>query len=173
MPKAEVCIKTRSPQPHVHSKARKQSPQLENGLLADLGCMSHEPSLMVLPVPLTKKYFILSVVLVIRKYHLQLALLFFTEYSEVHTRVLSLFITFFPVVVDMELKLSFSGLYQAAHDLKIEWGVIKGVSDFANGRKSNTDSWRPFASVMAASLTAHILDDPDIFKDWKNFESRY
>lgn len=163
MPKAEVCIKTRSPQPHVHSKTRKPSPQLENGLLADLGCMSHEP----------EKYFILSVVLVIRKYHLQLALLFFTEYSEVHTGVLSLFITFFPVVVDMELKLSFSGLYQAAHDLKIEWGVIKGVSDFANGRKSNTDSWRPFASVMAASLTAHILDDPVIFQDWKNFESRY
>ena len=135
--------------------------------------MSHEPSLMALPVPLTKKYFILSVVLVIRKYHLQLALLFCTEYSEVHTGVLSFFITFFPVVVDMELKLSFSGLYQAAHDLKIEWDVIKGVSDFADGRKSNTDSWRPFASVMAASVMAHILRDPTVFKDWENYESRY
>ena len=79
----------------------------------------------------------------------------------------------FPVG-DMELKFSISGLYTVAHDLKMEWAVIKGVSDFADDRKSDTDSWRPYASVMAASLMAHILSDPNIFKhDWENYESTY
>ena len=58
-----------------------------------------------------------------------------------------------------------------AYDLKMEWAVIKGVSDFADGRKSDTDPWRPFASVMAASVMAHILSDPTVFKNWENYES--
>lgn len=44
------------------------------------------------------------------------------------------------------------GLFAAAHDLNIEWIVIKGVSNPADGKKSETDDWRPFASIMAASL---------------------
>ena len=59
---------------------------------------------------------------------------------------------------------SFAGLFLAAHYLKIEWIVIKGVSNFADGRKSK--SWNEFASVMAASLTAHILSNPIVFENW-------
>ena len=66
-----------------------------------------------------------------------------------------------------------SGLFTAAHDLKVEWVVIKGVSDFADGDKSKTDSWRPFASTMAASLTAHMLSDPLIFRDWPRYKSKF
>lgn len=57
------------------------------------------------------------------------------------------------------------GLSALASDLGIALVVIKGVSDFADGGKSSTGSWRLFSSVMAASLTAHILGDPTVFKD--------
>ena len=68
---------------------------------------------------------------------------------------------------------SSSGLYAAAHDLDIEWIVIKGVSDFADGNKSDTDAWRLFASVMAASVVAHILKDASVFQDWPHYKSKY
>lgn len=77
---------------------------------------------------------------------------------------------FFPSLLLIELKLSFSGLYIAAHNLKMEWAVIKGVSDFADGRKC--DLWESFASVMAASLTAHVLSDPTAFEDWNRYRSK-
>ena len=31
---------------------------------------------------------------------------------------------------------SLSGVYSAAHDLNVEWIIIKGVSDFADGKNS-------------------------------------
>jgi len=62
------------------------------------------------------------------------------------------------------------GVFAAAHDLDIEWIVIKGISDYAGGSKSKETSWRPFASLMAASVTAHILSDAIIFQDWPHFE---
>lgn len=62
------------------------------------------------------------------------------------------------------------GLLAAAHDLDIEWIIIKGVSDYADGKKSQTDSWRPFASIMAASVVAHTLKDVHVFKSWRNYE---
>ena len=62
-------------------------------------------------------------------------------------------------------------MFAAAHDLGIEWIVIKGISDYAGGSKSKESSWRPFASLMAASVTAHILSDAIIFQDWPHFES--
>ena len=68
------------------------------------------------------------------------------------------------------IKTLLAGLHAAARDLDMEWVVIKGVSDFADGKKSDTDKWRPFASVMAASLTAHILSDPNSFKDVTHYE---
>ena len=55
----------------------------------------------------------------------------------------------------------------------MEWVVIKGVSDFADGRKSDTNAWRPFASVMAASVTAHILSDPKAFKNLAHYGGKY
>ena len=69
---------------------------------------------------------------------------------------------------------SFSGLYAAAHDLDIEWTVIKGISGYADGR-NESNSWRSFASLMAASLMAHILSDAIRFQDMPHYrnESKY
>ena len=58
------------------------------------------------------------------------------------------------------------GLYAAAHKRDIEWIIIKGVSENADGSKSDKTSWRKFASLMAASVTAHILSDTDVFQGW-------
>lgn len=63
------------------------------------------------------------------------------------------------------------GLFPAARNLGIEWIVIKGVSDYADGNKSGTDSWRLFASVMAASLVAHFLCRGHLFKDWPHYRN--
>ena len=65
------------------------------------------------------------------------------------------------------------GLFAAVCDLNIEFVTIKGVSDFADGGKSSTGSWKLFSSVMAASLTAHILGDPIAFKDLPHYGGKY
>ena len=65
------------------------------------------------------------------------------------------------------------GLFAAARDLDIEFVAIKAVSDFADGGKSTTGSWRLFSSVMAASLTAHILSNSTFFKDWPHYGGKY
>ena len=46
------------------------------------------------------------------------------------------------------------------------------MSDFADGKKSETDLWRPFASVMAASLVSHTLKDSRVFESWPHFEGK-
>ena len=61
------------------------------------------------------------------------------------------------------------GVYTAAHDLQIEWVVVKGISDYADGTKDLTTKWKPFSSVMAASLVAHALSQPKIFEDWIHY----
>ena len=61
-------------------------------------------------------------------------------------------------------------MYAAAHNLDIEWVVIKGISGYADGRKVK-DSWRAFASFMAASLTAHILSDTIAFQALPHYGS--
>ena len=66
---------------------------------------------------------------------------------------------------------SFAGLFSAAHDLKVEWIVIKGVANLADGREP--EPWRQFASVMAASLTAHILSNPIAFENWPHYKGEY
>ena len=58
----------------------------------------------------------------------------------------------------------------AAHEFDIPWIVIKGISDYAVGSKSKETSWRLFASLMAASLTAHILSNTIPFLDWPHFQ---
>ena len=50
---------------------------------------------------------------------------------------------------------------------------MKGVSDFADEKKSKKDSWRLFASIMAASLTAHILSDPIVFRNLPHYGGKY
>ena len=54
----------------------------------------------------------------------------------------------------------------------MEWVVIKGVSDFADGKNSATNAWRWFASIMAASLTANILSDPIPFEHLAHYEGK-
>ena len=61
-------------------------------------------------------------------------------------------------------------MFAAAHDLDIEWVVIKGISGYADGRKVK-DSWRTFASFMAASVTAHILSDTNAFQALPHYGS--
>ena len=73
------------------------------------------------------------------------------------------------ILVERLVFLPFAGLYKAAHKLGIEWIVIKGVSDFADGKKAEGDPWRPFSSLMAASLTAHILSNAITFQDWPHY----
>ena len=60
------------------------------------------------------------------------------------------------------------GVYTAAHDLEIEWAVVKGISDYAYDKDSTKD-WQPYASVMSASLVDHVLKNPRIFKDWPRY----
>ena len=62
----------------------------------------------------------------------------------------------------------FPGVFAAAHDLKTEWVVVKGIKDYADGSRSN-DEWGTFASVMAASVVANILSDAVIFEDWPHY----
>ena len=64
----------------------------------------------------------------------------------------------------------FLGLYAATAETGLEWTVVKGVSDFADDNKSNTDKWRSFASVMAASVVQNMLTDAGVFEDWPHHE---
>ncbi|XP_078354616.1 uncharacterized protein LOC144639215 [Oculina patagonica] len=61
------------------------------------------------------------------------------------------------------------GVYTAAHDLQTEWVVVKGISDYADGTKDDTEAWKTFASVMAASVVANILNNPVIFEEWPHY----
>ncbi|XP_067018133.1 5'-methylthioadenosine/S-adenosylhomocysteine nucleosidase-like isoform X2 [Acropora muricata] len=69
------------------------------------------------------------------------------------------------------LEMEGEGLYAAAHDLGIEWVVIKGVSDYAGDHEPASD-WRLFSSLMAASLVAHMLTKVHSvqgFKEWRHY----
>ena len=62
-------------------------------------------------------------------------------------------------------------MFTAAFDDQIEWLIVKGIADYADGTESTTESWSPFASVMAASVVAHILRDPYVFRTWPHYQS--
>ena len=70
----------------------------------------------------------------------------------------------------MSLQL-FSGVYAAAHELDIPWTTIKGVSNYADGGMFESLLWKKFASLMAASLTVHILSNPVTFKGWPHYQN--
>ena len=61
-------------------------------------------------------------------------------------------------------------MFTAAFDDQIEWLIVKGIVDYADGTESTTESWSPFASVMAASVVAHILRDPNVFRTWPHHQ---
>ena len=60
----------------------------------------------------------------------------------------------------------FSGVSTAAYETQLEWLIVKGIADFADGEQVNARSWEACASAMAASLVSHILGDPGVFGTW-------
>ena len=54
--------------------------------------------------------------------------------------------------------------------LKMEWVIIKGISDYADGTASLTDHWKLFASVMAASVVNNILQELAVFGQWPHYQ---
>ena len=69
------------------------------------------------------------------------------------------------------LLLYVSGVFSVAHDLKMEWVVIKGISGYADGTESK-ENWQTFASVTAASLVVSILKECSIFEDWPHYKGK-
>ena len=63
-----------------------------------------------------------------------------------------------------------TGVFAAAHDLKTEWVVVKGIRNYADSSQLAKDEWVVFASVMAASVVANILSNPIVFKEWPNYQ---
>ena len=62
------------------------------------------------------------------------------------------------------------GFYTVTHNLPTEWVVVKGISDYPDGTKDSTKDWKLYASVMAASLVAHVLSQPSIVRDWPRYD---
>ena len=62
------------------------------------------------------------------------------------------------------------GLFAAAHDVNIEWVIVKGISHFSDDSNTPNESWKSFASIMAASLVSNMLSDPVVFKEWPHYE---
>ena len=62
-----------------------------------------------------------------------------------------------------------SGVYAAAYHKKIEWVIVKGVAGYLYQRKS--DEWMSFASIMAASVVAKMVDEPAVFRKWPHFDN--
>ena len=65
-----------------------------------------------------------------------------------------------------------AGLYTAASDLQVEWLVVKGVGNYADGSKIVNEKWSEFACANAASLVAKILSDSDVFKTWPHYQGK-
>lgn len=63
------------------------------------------------------------------------------------------------------------GVFSAAHDRKVEWVIIKGISDYADGTASLTQHWKPFATAMAASVVNNMLRVPVVFDDWPHYQT--
>ena len=65
------------------------------------------------------------------------------------------------------------GVFTAAFDCQIEWLIVKGIADYADGSQLPSESWSSCASVIAASLVAHILSEPCVFHSWPHYQSKY
>ncbi|KAL9979334.1 hypothetical protein ACROYT_G016984 [Oculina patagonica] len=70
----------------------------------------------------------------------------------------------------LAVELEGEGVFAAAHDLKTEWVVVKGIKDYADDSQPSSDELGRFASVMAASVVANILSDSVVFQEWPNFQ---
>ena len=58
----------------------------------------------------------------------------------------------------------------ASHDLKIEWVIVKGVSDLADDNRISDVPWKHFACAMAASVVSHMLSDSIVFRQWPHYQ---
>ena len=56
-----------------------------------------------------------------------------------------------------------------AHEMNVEWALFKGISHFSDDSNTPDESWKSFASVMAASVMYHTLSDPVVFKHWPHY----
>ncbi|CAH3174991.1 unnamed protein product [Porites evermanni] len=63
-----------------------------------------------------------------------------------------------------------TGVFTAAFDCQIEWLIVKGIADFADGFQLASESWSSCASLMAASLVSYILSDPCVFHSWPHYQ---
>ncbi|CAH3174409.1 unnamed protein product [Porites lobata] len=63
-------------------------------------------------------------------------------------------------------------IFTAAFDCQIEWLIVKGIADYADGSQLASESWSSCASVMAASLVAHMLNEPRVFHSWPHYQGR-
>ena len=64
------------------------------------------------------------------------------------------------------------GVFTAAHDLKIDCVIVKGVSHFTNDSDPPDDLWKSFACTMAASLVSNMLSDSLVFRDWPHYDGK-
>ena len=69
------------------------------------------------------------------------------------------------------LELSCKLLDYAVQGLDIEWVVVNGVSDFADGSKTATNDWQQFASAMAASVFHNMFKYPAVLQNWPHYTS--
>lgn len=53
--------------------------------------------------------------------------------------------------------------------MKIEWVIVKGIADYADGT-TISENWTTVASVMAASVVCNILSDATVFKSWPHYK---
>ena len=63
-----------------------------------------------------------------------------------------------------------SGVLTAAYDTQLEWLIVKGIADFADGEQVNAENWESCASAMAASLVSHVLSNPGVFRTWPHYQ---
>ena len=54
--------------------------------------------------------------------------------------------------------------------MNIEWVIVKGISHFSDDSNTPDESWKSFASIMAASVVSNMLNDPVVFKEWPHYE---
>ena len=74
------------------------------------------------------------------------------------------------VAILAKIRLSIAGLFAAAFDNDIEWLLVKGIADFADGNESSTVTWGSFASVMAASVVFNFLRDINVLREWPHYQ---
>ncbi|KAL9978768.1 hypothetical protein ACROYT_G016323 [Oculina patagonica] len=74
----------------------------------------------------------------------------------------------YPLVTAMEM--GGEVIFTAAFDDQIEWLVVKGIADYADGTENVSENWSHFASAMAASVVANILSDHVVFHQWPHYK---